>query len=73
MRQPCAVMTVRVNSKAGPAAMWLQALPSSLWLRALVMEEAHVREAHGNAVLVGGLDYVVVADGAARLDDVGDA
>jgi hypothetical protein len=53
--------------------MWLQALPSSLWLRALVMEEAHVREAHGNAVLVGGLDHVVVADGAARLDDVGDA
>ena len=35
-----------------------------------MMEQAHTGERHGNAVLVRGLDHVVIADGAARLYDV---
>ena len=34
------------------------------------MEQAHAGEGHDDAVLVGGVDDVVVADGAARLGDV---
>ena len=37
------------------------------------MEQAHTGERHGDAVLVRGLDHVVIADGAARLYDVLDA
>lgn len=36
----------------------------------LVMEQTHAGEGHGDAVLVGHLDDVVVADGAPGLGDV---
>ena len=39
----------------------------------LVVEEPHAGEAHGDAILVGRLDHVVVADGAAGLCDELDA
>lgn len=38
----------------------------------LVPEVAHVGEDHRNAVLIGGLDDLFIADTAARLDDGGD-
>ena len=39
----------------------------------LMMEQAHTRERHSDAVSVCRLDDIVVADRAARLDDVGSA
>ena len=37
------------------------------------MEQAHAGEAQHHVVLVGGLDDIVVADGAAGLCDIADA
>ena len=42
-------------------------LPLGLFL---VMEKTHAGERHGNAILVGGSDHVVIADGAAGLSDI---
>src|SRR5699024_5677450 len=40
---------------------------------ALVMEQANARERHGDAVFVARGDYVVIANGTARLRDIGHA
>ena len=39
----------------------------------LVVEQAHARECHGDAILVGSFDNVVVANRSAGLGDVGNA
>lgn len=39
----------------------------------LMLEVAHAGEEHGHAMFVGGLDGFLVPDGAAGLDDGGDA
>ena len=36
-----------------------------------MMEQAHPREAHGNAVFVAGFDDLIVTDTAARFRDIG--
>ena len=38
-----------------------------------MVEQTDAGEAHGDAVVVAGFDYVVISDGAARLGDVLDA
>ena len=38
-----------------------------------MVEKAEAGEAHGDAILISGCDNVVIPDGAAGLDDIGDA
>src|SRR5439155_24602135 len=53
--------------------LWVPAFAGTTGDWILVPEMPDAREHHGDAVLVGGLDHLVVAHGAARLDHRGGA